>query len=71
MTRLETELKEAIEEITHKWTEFSDDIIKEKLKPRRADVDLKLVALAWLPFWNIDYKDRRITKSIELPAYSK
>ncbi|MCW4033641.1 MAG: type IV secretion system DNA-binding domain-containing protein [Candidatus Bathyarchaeota archaeon] len=71
MVNIEIELKEATEEITHKWMEFSDDIIKEKLKPRRTDVDLQLVALAWLPFWNMDYKDRKITKSIEVPAYSK
>ncbi|MFQ5614425.1 MAG: helicase HerA domain-containing protein, partial [Anaerolineae bacterium] len=52
---LEDEMKEAADEITRKWADLLEDLTVEELKPRRTDVDVRLAALAWQPFWLITY----------------
>lgn len=68
IVKIEGELKASVNEITRKWDEALDDLTTEELKPRRTDVNMQLLALAWLPFWMITYDDGfpRITT---IPAY--
>jgi len=69
IAELEGELKEAADEITGKWADLLDDLTTEELKPQRTNVDVRLVALAWLPSWLITYKDRGQTRTTAITAY--
>ncbi len=66
---LEAELQEQTAEITRKWTDLLDDLDPEELAPRRTDVDVRLLALAWLPSWVIEYADGARVRTDTIAAY--
>jgi hypothetical protein len=66
---LETELKDMADEITQKWTDLLDNLQTEELSPRRTDVSVQMVTLAWLPSWLITYDDGRAERSATVAAY--
>jgi hypothetical protein len=41
----------------------------QELAPRRSDVDVNLVALAWMPSWLISYQQGGLTRTTKLRAY--
>ena len=49
-------MAEEAEAITQEWADTLDDIEIYPVKPRRVDVQVDLVALAWLPYWEIGYR---------------
>jgi hypothetical protein len=63
---MEAELKAEAEEIAQRWEEMQDDIETYEVKPRRADVDVNLAAVVWLPYWEILYNagGRRVSDRI-------
>ena len=63
------ELEEEAGEITQKWDDLMDDLETEELEPRRTDVDVQLVALAWMPSWLITYDDGGHTRTVAIPAH--
>ena len=67
---LEEELKETTEELTLRWANTLDEISTDIVKPRRADVDVAFVSLAWLPSWHIVYYDGRRTREATIAAYA-
>mgnify|MGYP005842261891 CR=1 FL=1 len=67
--KLEAELKEQADEITRKWADLLDDITSEEIAPRRTDINVRLVALAWLPSWLIAYDDSFGSRSATIAAY--
>lgn len=67
--QLEGELKESVKEITDKWDKVQEELIIEEIKPRRSDVKVHLVALAWTPFWQAAYKEGGLPQSMLIPAY--
>ncbi len=69
IAELEAELKEAVDEISRQWEDVLDGLTTEEIKPRRTDVDVRLVALAWRPFWLVTYRDRGDTRTATIPAY--
>ncbi len=69
IAKLEAELKEMADEITRKWADLLDDITTEEITPRRTDVNVRLVALGWLPSWLISYDDGRGSRSATIAAY--
>jgi hypothetical protein len=70
IAELEAELKEAADEITQRWENATEDLTIDELKPRRTDVDVQMVAVAWLPSWLIGYKEGRRSRTAAVPAYS-
>jgi len=66
---LEQDLKEQIEDITVKWASLLDDLDTDDITPRRADVDVRDVLLAWLPSWVIRYQDGGRNTSDTVAAY--
>ncbi len=66
---LEAELEEAAREITRKWTDALEELEVVELKPRRADVDVEMAALAWVPSWLVVYADGDRTRSAAVAAY--
>ena len=51
---LAAELEVARSEVTLKWASALDQVETKELKPRREDVDVEPVALAWAPYWLIE-----------------
>jgi len=66
---LETQVKEQSEDITLKWANLMDDLGKEELSPRRTDIDVQTIALAWLPSWVIRYSDGQRLRTDTIAAY--
>ena len=68
---LEAELEEAVDEIRRRWENALDEVEEIELKPRRTDVNVSLVALAWRPVWHIEYEDARGARTITIPAWAQ
>jgi hypothetical protein len=66
---LEGDLKAELDAIAARWESLLDDITVEELAPRRSDVTVDLLALAWLPAWRIEYEDGGRTRIEAIPAY--
>jgi len=69
IAELGDQLKEESEEITVRWASLLDDLDSEELSPRRTDVDVRTVLLAWLPSWVIRYEEGGRTTSDTVAAY--
>ncbi len=51
---LKKELQHELDDLTDAWAKRIDDWEEEEVRPRRADVQLKLFALAWIPRWEVN-----------------
>jgi hypothetical protein len=67
-SKLEAELKKAVDEIVEKYEKGADDLSVEEFKPKRTDVKINLVALAWRPYWIVDYKEKGLLQRIAIEA---
>jgi hypothetical protein len=67
---LEEELAAESQEITRKWADSLENLSTEEITPRRTDVSVDLVAIAWLPSWLISYHDGRRSRSVAVPAFA-
>ncbi len=63
------ELQAAVQEITRCRSDALEELVAEELHPRRTDVDVRLVALAWLPLWLITYDDGVRAREATIAAY--
>ncbi len=54
---IEKELRQKAEEITLKWDETAGQVERVPVTPRRTDIDLDFFGLAWVPHWQITWKD--------------
>lgn len=53
-----------------KWAAALDEIETYAVKPRRSDVQVEVVALAWAPYWEIGYRSARGTLTHDrVPAW--
>jgi hypothetical protein len=59
LSQLDEDLKTESDEITARWAGTVDEIQEYQIKPRRTDVDVHLVALAWAPYWELSVEDNR------------
>jgi len=67
---LEEEFKREVQEINERWAEAARAMEMRALTPRRADVQVTLCALAWVPYWSFRFKDQQgFTREWQLPAY--
>ncbi len=48
---LEAEMEEKMEEIKSKWDMITNEIKETEVKPRRSDVKVENLILAWHPYW--------------------
>ena len=66
---LET-LKVDANALTEQWTSAAADIQKTKIAPKKSDIDVQMVALAWAPTWEVTYEDSRgRSRTDAVPAY--
>ena len=69
IAELEEEMKEKAEEIGLKWENAAGELGTDELAPRRADVDIHSVSLAWLPVWSVNYREGAVEKSRKIEAF--
>ncbi len=67
---LEDERRRAADAVTQEWADALDDMTMEELSPRRSDVDVKLVALAWAPYWRVEYDEGYGVRSELVEAFA-
>ncbi|NUQ36925.1 MAG: hypothetical protein HUU23_03845 [Caldilineales bacterium] len=53
---MQQDLQAEAETITQKWAGALDELSAYEVKPRRMDVSVGMVALAWMPSWEIGYR---------------
>ena len=46
---LEAELKQAVDKVTNKWDNVPNEVTSIEVRPKRSDVKIDLLALAWVP----------------------
>jgi hypothetical protein len=69
---LEEELKEETEKITEEWDESLQELKEISIRPRKRDIDVKMLSVAWLPHWQVKYVDAQgSSTTATLPAYQR
>ena len=63
---LEAELQEEVARIRKEWEQAATELEDYKVTPRRKDVQIALLGLAWTPYWQITYQDRSGSTETEL-----
>ncbi len=54
---LREEMQAEADAITEKWDEAGSELEEKPITPRRADVQVELFTIAWIPHWQITYQD--------------
>jgi hypothetical protein len=75
--RLEEEIKQMTKEmeeeaqaIAEEWEDAVEQVETYTVKPRRSDIKVELVTLAWAPYWEIGYRSARGEVAVgRVPAY--
>ncbi|NTU97280.1 MAG: ATP-binding protein [Chlorobiaceae bacterium] len=67
--RCSAEMKESAEEISRQWERLEEGTGTEEIAPRKSDISVNFVALAWLPFWRISYAGNAGESTFIVPAY--
>jgi hypothetical protein len=58
IAELEEQLQEEVSSIQERWEEALGTFEEAKVTPRRTDIQIDLVALAWVPHWQLTYQAR-------------
>jgi hypothetical protein len=53
------EMEKEAQELADEWADVADELETYAVKPRRKDVKVELVSLAWAPYWEIGYRSAR------------
>ena len=71
METLQHDMEEDAAALTQQWDETVNDIQQAKIAPKKTDIDVQMVALAWAPTWEVTYEDARgRSRTDAVPAYS-
>jgi vacuolar-type H+-ATPase subunit F/Vma7 len=68
ITSLEGELRGAIKEITDRWQMSKDEVTFVEVRPVRADIDVRIVTLAWVPYWLIRHREGPVISTVRIPG---
>ncbi|MGW8181604.1 MAG: hypothetical protein ACWGQW_22975, partial [bacterium] len=55
---LAEELQDQTTTITERWDEAVENVESVPIAPRRSDVEVDIIAIAWEPYWLIGYSDK-------------
>jgi len=69
LSELREELEEEIRRITPRWPDILKALRPHTLHPRRSDIEVITVGLAWVPSWAFSYSDGGQSLSTSWPAY--
>ena len=54
---IKSQMEQDADALTEQWTNAAGDIQQTKIAPKKTDIDVQLVALAWAPSWEVTYED--------------
>ena len=67
---VKSQMEQDADALTEQWTSAAADIQKTKIAPKKTDIDVQMVALAWTPNWEVTYEDSRgRSRTDAVPAY--
>ncbi len=67
---IKSQMAQDADALTEQWTSAAADIQKTKITPKKTDIDVQMVALAWTPTWEVTYEDSRgRSRTDAVPAY--
>ncbi|NPV07644.1 MAG: DUF87 domain-containing protein [Anaerolineae bacterium] len=67
---LKSQLETEAEELGREWQKAAEDVQEHLVRPRRTDVRVRSVSLAWVPVWELSYDDGRgRQRTTTVPAY--
>ena len=67
---VKSQMAQDADALTEQWTAAAADIQKTKIAPKKTDIDVQMVALAWTPNWEVTYEDSRgRSRTDAVPAY--
>ena len=67
---VKSQMAQDADALTEQWTAAAADIQKTKITPKKTDIDVQMVALAWAPNWEVTYQDSRgRSRTDAVPAY--
>ncbi|KYC48838.1 MAG: hypothetical protein AMQ74_01564 [Candidatus Methanofastidiosum methylothiophilum] len=69
MESLENELKAQIEIIKQRREKEINEVKEVIIQPKKSDIEIKMVSLAWIPKWEITYKENGNKKMEIITAY--
>ncbi|MBF0586246.1 hypothetical protein INT08_01970 [Prosthecochloris sp. N3] len=67
----EAELEAAVDDIRTKWEHVRDSVRTEELAPRRTDVVVHSVSVAWLPLWAVSWEEGAVKKRKLTDAFTR
>jgi hypothetical protein len=70
MAEVRSKMQAEASALTQRWLQVAEDIQEVRIVPRKSDVSVRSMMLAWAGNWQITYQDRSGQTHIEsVPAY--
>jgi hypothetical protein len=66
---LKAELKEETDAVVAEWEKALTQFEELAVTPRRADIEINLFAIAWVPYWHLAFRTGSITQTATVPAH--
>ena len=71
IAQLKADMEADMSAATDEWTKAAEDAQEVKVAPKKSDIDVRLVSIAWKPTWEVTYQDARGLARTELvPAFN-
>lgn len=68
---LKSHMEQDADQLTKQWEAAAGDVQAVKINPKKTDIDVQMVVLAWAPAWQMTYEDARGRSRTEtVPAYA-
>jgi hypothetical protein len=68
ISKLQQELQDQVVAITKRWDDALKAFEKVPVRPNRNDIEVDFFALAWVPHWQVAYRDRMGSTRTEIMA---
>ncbi len=70
MDDIKSQIEQETSALAQEFESATNDIQQTKITPKKTDIDVQLVALAWAPNWEVTYDDTRgRSRTDAVPAY--
>lgn len=69
--QLKSDMEADMSAATDEWAKAAEDAQEVKVAPKKSDIDVRLVSLAWKPTWEVTYQDARgLARTEVVPAFN-
>ena len=71
MDDIKSQMEQDADQLTKQWDAAAGGVQSMKIIPKKADIDVQMVVLAWAPTWEMTYEDARgRSRTDTVPGYS-